>query len=79
MSDADVATEPDFLIQNHGTIFLLCPVSDAAVEWVGEHLPPDATRFGTAVVIEHRYVADIVAGIKGDGLGLVRSSKTETY
>jgi hypothetical protein len=59
---------PDFLIADHGSIFLLQPISDRALAWIHEHLPPDAPRFGSSVVVEHRFVADIVTGIRDDGL-----------
>lgn len=63
---------PDFLIADHGTVFLLQPITDRALGWVREHLPPDSPHFGSSVVIEHRFVADIVVGIRDDGL-VVRS------
>lgn len=64
------APAPDFLLSNHGSIVLLESQSDAAVAWVDDHLPSDHMLFGAAVVIEHRYIADIVAGIQRDGLVL---------
>ncbi len=39
---------PDFLLANHGTIFLLQPITDRASAWVREHLPPDALHFGAS-------------------------------
>jgi len=63
---------PDFLVADHGTIFLLQPITNRALAWVHEHLPPDSPRLGAAVVVEHRFVGDIVAGIRNDGL-VVRS------
>jgi hypothetical protein len=54
----------DFHLDNHGTISLLTPTSRAGQDWAGEYLPDDVMTFGrNAVVIEHRYVADIIAGI----------------
>lgn len=60
--------EPDFYVENHGSLFLLRPISPAANTWVDEHIPADANYFGGAVVVEHRYIQDIVQGIKDDGL-----------
>lgn len=60
-------TDRDFHIEDNFSLILLRPLTDAAREWTGEHIP-DATWFGTAVVVEHRYIADIVEGIKNDGL-----------
>lgn len=58
----------DLTVRNEGTIFLLNPVSDAGREWVVEHIPEDAQRWGGAVVVEHRYISDIVRGAQADGL-----------
>ena len=66
-------TELDFKFEDHGSLFLLRPVSSPAEDWMGEHLPIDSpgTQFwGDAIVIEPRYVAPIVDGIIGDGLAL---------
>jgi len=60
--------EPDFEVENHGTIYLLRPLTAIADEWVDANLPEDAQHVGTAVVVEHRYIAGIVAGIRDDGL-----------
>jgi len=62
------SVQPDFEIQNEGTIYLLHPNTQAAQEWVEENLPADVQRFGGAVVVEHRYICDIIDGIRRDGL-----------
>ena len=72
-SDAFVAsgnspTLADFFVENHGTIFMLQPLTLAATSWVQDNLPEDQMTFGIAVVVEHRYVADIVRGAMADGL-----------
>jgi hypothetical protein len=59
----------DFSVQNEGTIFLLYANTEAARDWVKEHLPEDRmTWAANGTVIEHRYICDIVDGIKCDGL-----------
>jgi hypothetical protein len=58
----------DFTVENHGSIFLLQPLTSAAQTWVDENIPEDAQYFGTAVAVEHRYILDIVDGIQGDAL-----------
>jgi hypothetical protein len=58
----------DFEVQNEGTIYLLRPLTPAARAWVAVHISDDAQYFGDAVVVEHRYIRDIVAGIIADGL-----------
>ncbi len=62
-------TDVDFTVQNHGTIFLLCPATPEAEAWVEENLPEDRmTWAGRDVVIEHRFICSIVDGIQSDGL-----------
>jgi hypothetical protein len=63
---------PDFLLENHSSIFLLRPISPAAFIWVEQHLPSDRFTFGNAVVIEPRYVWAILVGLQDDGLVVTR-------
>jgi hypothetical protein len=63
---------PDFLVENHFTIFLLTPLTPAARFWVQENLPDESDRidFAGSIVVEHRYIADIVRGAIADGLSV---------
>ncbi len=61
-------TQTDFEVQNHGSIFLLCPLTDEARKWIEESLPGDIQWFGDNVAVEHRYIRDIVEDIEIDGL-----------
>lgn len=64
---------PQFELENHGSLFLLRPLSSAAKEWMQEHLPvgdPETRFWCGALVIEARYLEPIVDGIIGDGLVL---------
>jgi hypothetical protein len=62
----------DFVCENHGSVFLLRPISAAAFAWIEEHLPSDRLTFGNAVVIEPRYVWAILVGLQDDGLVVTR-------
>jgi len=64
------STTVDFRCENHGSIFLLFPVSQSAQSWIEENLPSDVQWFGQAVVIEHRYIWPILEGIQNDGLAV---------
>jgi predicted thioesterase len=68
IANDDIDLTPDFTVENHGTIYLLRPLTQAAREWVEANLPDDRQTFGTAVAVEHRYIADIAQGILNDGL-----------
>jgi hypothetical protein len=58
----------DIQVEHHGSLFLLRPLSDVANDWLTEHTPDDAQWFGGALVVEHRYVEDIVMGAREEGL-----------
>ncbi|MGA7791765.1 MAG: hypothetical protein WCA19_01920 [Candidatus Acidiferrales bacterium] len=60
----------DFVVENHGSIFLLRPLSPSATSWIEEHIGQENgyQPYFPTVVVEHRYIADIVAGIQNDGL-----------
>jgi hypothetical protein len=58
----------DFTVENHGSIFILQPMSQAALDWVEDNLHPDHQTWAGGVVVEHRYIEDIVVGIQADGL-----------
>ena len=60
----------DFIVEGGGSLFLLRPLSDAGRAWVEENIGQGNGHqpYWPTVVVEHRYIADIVAGIQGDGL-----------
>jgi hypothetical protein len=61
---------PDISIENHGSIFLVRPITPAANAWIEEHIGHDNgfQPYYPTVVVEYRYIADIVAGLQNDGL-----------
>ena len=59
---------PDFFVENHGSIFLLQPLTPAANSWVEEHLPTARLMFGGAIAVEHRFIWAILLGLQDDGL-----------
>lgn len=58
----------DFETYNAGSVFLLRAVSAEAQDWVEQHIPADAIRWGGAVVIEANFVPPVLIGIEDDGL-----------
>jgi hypothetical protein len=60
----------DFVVEDHGSIFLLRPLNDAARNWVEEHIGQDNgyQPYFPTVVIDHSCISDIVVGIQNDGL-----------
>lgn len=65
-------SEPDFIWQNHGSLFLLIRRSSPAKIWVEDNLPLDRLTFGNGIIIEPRYVWAILAGLQDDGLTVSR-------
>ena len=54
-------------VQNHGSIFILTPLTPEAIEWFEQHMPDDVQMWGpNGYVVEPRYVQDILEGIAGD-------------
>lgn len=62
-TDVQVYAEAPF-----STIYLVTPLTEAGREWISENVSDDATWFGGALAVEHRYITDLVAGMQGDGL-----------
>lgn len=58
----------DLSVQNHGSIFLLRGETEAGRDWIAEHIPDDAQTWNGSIVVEHRYISDIVAGATNDGM-----------
>ena len=58
----------DVKIENHGSLVLIQPLTEAASDWLDENISEDAQLFGGAVVVEPRYVEAIVEGMQNDGL-----------
>jgi len=63
-------TQTDFLVENHGSIVLLRPVTDAGRNWVDEFIGEDNgfQPYFPTVVIEPRYACNVIDGIREYGL-----------
>jgi len=54
---------------DHGSVWLLRGITPAGRAWLDEYVEsPDNYHWGGALVVEPRYVFDIVAGAEMDGL-----------
>ena len=68
-SESRLQPSPDILVENHGSIFLLRPISPVGQSWLQENVIGDETQiFGNAIVCEPRYVIDIVLGARAEGV-----------
>jgi hypothetical protein len=60
----------DFIVDGGGSLFFLHPLSDAGCAWVEENIGQENgyQPYWPTVVIEHRFISDIVRGIQNAGL-----------
>lgn len=60
---------PDFLIENHGSLFFLRPLSQSAREWIEENISQTDSfqPYWPTVVIEHRFIEHIIHGLIEEG------------
>jgi len=62
----------DFAVRGEGTIWLFTPQSAAAFDFLSEHIQEDAQYFGPSLVVEHRFVYELLIGLREHGLKAVR-------
>jgi hypothetical protein len=61
-------SQPDLQFCNAGSFATMTPVTDRGRDWVEENVGEDTLCLGGAILIEHRYLEDIVLGARADGL-----------
>lgn len=58
----------DITVLDAGSLVLLGGVSPEGEAWLAENLDPNALTWGSRIVVEPRYVLDILEGAAADGL-----------
>lgn len=58
----------DITVNDQGTIFLITGESAIGKNWIDTYISAESITWGRSVVVEHRYVQDILAGMVADGL-----------
>ena len=58
----------DAQIENHGSLFLVQPLTPAANLWIKANVSDEAIFYGSALVVEPRYVENLAEGMIADGL-----------
>jgi hypothetical protein len=61
-------TMADLQFHNHGSVVTCEPITEAGQDWLLEHVSADAFKFDGVLIIEPRYLRDIVIGARADGL-----------
>lgn len=64
-----IQMEPDFAVENHGSIFLVRPINPEVKNWLVENVSGENQWFGGAMVVEPRYVDNLVDGLESSGFG----------
>jgi hypothetical protein len=69
-SPGPMENQPDFSVSvDAGSIFLLIPHSESALDWIEQNIGKDNAfqPYWPTVVVEHRYIMDIVANLHEEG------------
>jgi len=68
---ASGSSPTDLIFENHGSLFLIRPVSSAGQSWLDENVGDENTlTFGGAVVCEPRFAPDVYRGAIEAGLAV---------
>ena len=62
--------EPDFKVQIDISISVLHAKTQNAREWVHDHIPDDAQTWCGGIVIEPRFLDNVIEGIQQSGMTL---------
>ena len=60
----------NLVVSCEGSIFFFTALTPAAGQWNSENVQPDAQWLGQALVVEHRYGAELAAAMRKAGLVL---------
>lgn len=58
---------PDFVFDNHGSIWLVTPQHDDAAQHLHDNVSEEAQWFGKALVVEPRYAFGLDAALHENG------------
>ncbi len=69
IQDMPMKTQPDFGIEDHGTLVLFRLWTPAARAWWAENVSTEAYQWlSSAVAVEHRYAEDLIHAMSDAGL-----------
>ena len=59
----------DIQVENHGSIFLVKPLTNKAIKWLQENT--NGQWLGNALACEPRYIEDLVEGLYEEGFEII--------
>jgi hypothetical protein len=65
--NAPQARTADYRCECHGSLWLVYPLNAGAHQHLVEHVGSEAQWFGDALVVESRYINELIAGLKDAG------------
>ena len=63
----------DVEVTGAGTVYAMNPLTEAAQRWLEDNIGSDAVYLHGALMVEWRYLEEIIDGMLDDGLEVVRS------
>lgn len=63
-----VVDTTDVRAEDHGSLWLLYADTDAATDWIDEHVGGETTYYGEGLVVEPRYAMPMLCGMAEEGL-----------
>lgn len=63
---ANARALPDFVVRNHGSVFLFQPCTARAKQWIEDQVV-DPQYFGQSLAVDARYAFDLADGIFDEG------------
>ena len=58
----------DVRVTGGGSIYQVWPLTQAAKDWLKEHMTGEQSWLGPALCVEWHYIDDLLVGMSGDGL-----------
>ena len=69
---SDYMGETDVRIENHGSVYLVVPLTEAAREWVKEFVSLDEWQDANHIAVEPRFMDSLHRGLMESGLTVER-------
>lgn len=61
--------QADVLVENHGSVCMVTPMSPTARKWVDENVQPESWQWlGASFACEPRYLPSLIDGMQDEGL-----------